>query len=37
VALDAEIKRAKEAEAAITSNLNNHISDYRNPHKVTKA
>lgn len=37
VALDAEIKRAKEAEAAITSNLNNHISDYHNPHKVTKA
>lgn len=37
VALDAEIKRAKEAEAAITSNLNNHISDYKNPHKVTKA
>lgn len=36
VALDAEIKRAKEAEAAITSNLNNHISDYKNPHKVTK-
>ena len=37
VALNAEIKRAKEAEAAITSNLNNHISDYNNPHKVTKA
>ncbi len=37
VALDAEIKRAKEAEATITSNLNNHISDYKNPHKVTKA
>lgn len=37
VALDAEIKRAKEAEATITSNLNNHISDYHNPHKVTKA
>ena len=37
LALDAEIKRAKEAEAAITSNLNNHISDYHNPHKVTKA
>lgn len=37
VALDAEIKRAKEAEAAITLNLNNHISDYNNPHKVTKA
>ena len=37
VALNAEIKRAKEAEAAITSNLNNHISDYHNPHKVTKA
>lgn len=37
VALDAEIKRAKEAEAAITSNLNNHIQDYQNPHKVTKA
>lgn len=36
VALDAEIKRAKEAEAAITSNLNNHIYDYQNPHKVTK-
>ena len=36
VALDAEIKRAKEAEATITSNLNNHISDYKNPHKVTK-
>lgn len=36
-ALDAEIKRAKEAEATITSNLNNHISDYYNPHKVTKA
>lgn len=36
VALDAEIKRAKEAEAAITSNLNNHIQDYQNPHKVTK-
>ena len=36
-ALDAEIKRAKKAEAAITSNLNNHISDYHNPHKVTKA
>ena len=36
-ALDAEIKRAKEAEATITSNLNNHISDYHNPHKVTKA
>ena len=37
VALNAEIKRAKEAEAAITSNLNNHISDYHNPHKVAKA
>ena len=37
VALNSEIKRAKEAEAAITSNLNNHISDYHNPHKVTKA
>ena len=37
VALNAEIKRAKEAETAITSNLNNHISDYHNPHKVTKA
>lgn len=37
VALNAEIKRAKEAEAAITSNLNNHILDYHNPHKVTKA
>lgn len=37
VALDAEIKRAKEAEAAIISDLNNHISDYKNPHKVTKA
>ena len=37
VALNAEIKRAKEAEATITSNLNNHISDYHNPHKVTKA
>lgn len=37
VALNTEIKRAKEAEAAITSNLNNHISDYHNPHKVTKA
>ena len=37
VALDAEIKRAKEAETTITSNLNNHISDYKNPHKVTKA
>lgn len=36
VALDNEIKRAKEAEAAITSNLNNHIKDYQNPHKVTK-
>lgn len=36
-ALNAEIKRAKEAEAVITSNLNNHISDYHNPHKVTKA
>ena len=37
VALNAEIKRAKEAEAAIKSNFNNHISDYHNPHKVTKA
>ena len=37
VALNSEIKRAKEAEAAITSNLNNHILDYHNPHKVTKA
>lgn len=36
-ALNAEIQRAKEAEATITSNLNNHISDYNNPHKVTKA
>ena len=36
-ALNAEIQRAKEAEATITSNLNNHISDYHNPHKVTKA
>lgn len=36
VALDNEIKRAKEAEAAITSNLNKHIQDYQNPHKVTK-
>ena len=36
VALDVEIKRAKEAEAAITSDLNNHIQDYQNPHKVTK-
>lgn len=36
VALDNEIKRAKEAEAAITLNLNKHIQDYQNPHKVTK-
>lgn len=36
-ALNAEIKRAKEAEATITSNLSRHTSDYENPHHVTKA
>lgn len=36
-ALNAEIKRAKEAEATITSNLSRHTSDYENPHHVTKT
>ena len=36
-ALNAEIQRAKEAEATITSNLSRHTSDYENPHHVTKA
>lgn len=36
-ALNAEIARAKEAEATITSNLSKHTSDYENPHHVTKA
>ena len=36
-ALNAEITRAKEAEATITSNLSKHTSNYENPHKVTKA
>lgn len=36
-ALNAEIKRAKEAEATITTNLSKHTSNYENPHKVTKA
>ena len=36
-ALNAEIQRAKEAESTITSNLSRHISDYENPHHVTKA
>lgn len=36
-ALNAEIARAKEAEATITTNLSKHTSDYENPHKVTKA
>ena len=36
-ALNAEIQRAKEAEATITSNLSRHTSDYQNPHHVTKA
>lgn len=36
-ALNTEIKRAKEAEATITSNLSKHTSNYENPHHVTKA
>ncbi len=36
-ALNAEIQRAKQAEATITSNLSKHTSNYENPHKVTKA
>lgn len=36
-ALNAEIARAKEAEATITSNLSKHTSNYENPHHVTKA
>ncbi len=36
-ALNAEIARAKEAEATITTNLSKHTSDYENPHHVTKA
>lgn len=36
-ALNAEITRAKEAEATITTNLSKHTSNYENPHKVTKA
>lgn len=35
-ALNAEIKRAKEAEATITTNLSKHTSNYENPHHVTK-
>lgn len=35
-ALNTEIKRAKEAEATITSNLSKHTSNYENPHHVTK-
>lgn len=35
--IEAETTRATNAETTITSNLNNHISDYHNPHKVTKA
>lgn len=36
-ALNAEIQRAKQAEATITSNLSKHTSNYENPHKITKA
>lgn len=36
-ALNAEIQRAKQSEATITSNLSKHTSNYENPHKVTKA
>lgn len=36
-ALNAEIQRAKQTEATITSNLSKHTSNYENPHKVTKA
>lgn len=36
-ALNAEIQRAKQAEATITTNLSKHTSNYENPHKVTKA
>lgn len=36
-ALNAEIARAKEAEATITTNLSKHTSDYENPHHVTKT
>lgn len=36
-ALNTEIKRAKEAEATITTNLSKHTSNYENPHHVTKA
>ena len=36
-ALNSEIERAKNAENTITSNLSKHVSDYNNPHKVTKA
>ncbi len=36
-ALNAEIQRAKEAEATITTNLSKHTSDYENPHHVTKT
>lgn len=35
--LNTEITRAKEAEATIQSNLDNHKADTNNPHKVTKA
>lgn len=35
-AVQTEVDRAKAAEAEISGNLNSHIKDYNNPHKVTK-
>lgn len=35
--VDEEVARAKRAEADIKDSNNSHVTDYRNPHKVTKA
>ena len=35
--VDEEAARAKRAEANIKDSHNSHVTDYRNPHKVTKA
>lgn len=35
--VDEEVARAKRAEADIKDSHNSHVTDYRNPHKVTKA
>ena len=35
--VDEEVARAKRAEAGIKDSHNSHVTDYRNPHNVTKA